>query len=81
MVIQLNTETCKVVEKAQACDKEITQEEMRTRIANLLITALCGNAIKNCRSREDQKRYIMAVSMKAIEALDGVKRGDNANEK
>lgn len=74
MIIQLNTQTCRVVEKAQACDKEITQEEMNTRIVNLLITALVGNAMKYSKIREDQKRYIMAVSMKAIEALDGVKQ-------
>ena len=74
MIIQLNTQTCKVVEKAQECDSGISSAEMQTRIVNLLITALCGNAIKNCRSRADQKRYIMAVSMKAIEALDGVKQ-------
>lgn len=76
MKIILNTINRTVTEKPSKKDKKLSKIQQETRVANLILACLLGNAVKNFKTTKARRSYVERICGEAIRILEGGKRDE-----
>lgn len=74
MKIIMDTIKRTVTEKPSKKDRKISETQQETIVANLILTCMLGNAVKNFKTTKARRSYVERICGEAIRILEGGKR-------
>lgn len=80
MKIIMDTINRTVTKKPSKKDKKLSEIQQETIVANLILTCMLGNAIRNFKGTEARKKYVWMICREALRILDGRPRDEDEDD-